>query len=406
MKDRSNVRLLSLILTGTALEWLEFIYFIQVIGIIIANFFPQNSNSNFLYLLILSSYFSRTIGSLIFGYIGDKVGRKPAMIISLILMAAASISMAILPGYQSIGNVAIALVFIIRTVQCLALPGEFTGAAIITLEEPRFKSNIFFYMSFIPFAASCGMVLGSLSSYIVNLPFMPEWAWRVPFLISGILGITAILLRFSIKETLTVNKNQSKLKSEDIKTLWLAFASVFLFGALISLWVYLGNVFFKNFYTINTGQPISDVSFVVIIGQLLATLLMPVFGKLADNKDKGVAICKLGIALACILSIPMTIASFYKSPQLWYLSQFFYALVNGMLSATLFTITFRRITKVYRFRASSISWNISGAIFGGTALYLGNQLNQAIPKFGLGLYIIAISCLTYVCFNALLKKET
>lgn len=403
MHPKNNKNLLTLILSGTTLEWLEFIYFIQIAGIIVKNFFPEG-NGNYLYPLLLSSYFSRPLGSIIFGYIGDKIGRKPAMLLSLSIMATASFSMAIIPSYNNIGLTATVLVFLVRTLQCLALPGEFTGAAIVTLEEPRFKNNIFFYMSFIPFAASCGMVLASISSYFINLPNTPGWAWRVPFMISGMLGIFAILLRSSMQETL-VTSSRPNDKAHGSNNFYLAFLNVFLFGALISLWVYLGNVFFKNFYISNTGQNASEVSLVVTIGQILATMLMLAFGKLADKNNNGTKICKIGLILAVILAIPMTLATTSQDKLLWYISQVSYALVNGMLSATLFTLTFKKFTREYRFRASSISWNISSAIFGGTALYIGSCLNKIAPGVGVGIYIAILAAVTYLAFTALLCKS-
>ncbi|MBT4964249.1 MAG: MFS transporter [Francisellaceae bacterium] len=401
--NKNHKYFLSLILSGTLLEWLEFIYFIQVANIIIHNFFPTDNN-NYLYLLIISSYLSRPMGSVIFGFIGDKIGRKSAMLGALIIMALASLSMAILPTYQSIGYFAPVAIFTIRTMQCLSLPGEFTGAAIMTLEEPMFKNHRFYYMSFIPFAASCGMVLASLSSYIVNLPSMPSWAWRLPFAVSGILGFLAVAMRFALSESLEFKSKEKQLTQKN-STFWLAFTNVFLFAALISVWVYIGNVFYKNFFTLNTQHPQTNVTLVVTMGQLLTTIFIIIFGKIADKFNAGKLMCKIGLGLAVILAIPMTLATTTTQPLYWYLSQLAYSVVNGLLSATLFTLTFKEFAIAYRFRASSIAWNLSSAIFGSSALFIGMHLNTKYPGIGPGIYISIIALLTWFTFNALMRQK-
>lgn len=380
---------------GTLLEWAEYTFFAYMADQLSTRFFDIQDPSLALlktYGIFATSYFMRPLGAILWGTIGDKWGRKPALTCSMGLMGLATVSIGCLPTFDQIGVWAAVLLMLCRLIQGIAVAGEFHGA-ITFLHEHAKQHQPFFTGCLGPFAAAAGMAVGASVAVLTQLPGNPLWAWRIPFLLSGFLCALAVYLRHSISETPQFQKAkaQHQLESFPLLTAWkynkkglLTTAAISLF---IAVYVYIGNIYFKIVCMKIGGLSPIVASHIVTVGQVLAALSILTVGMVAD-KIGGRKLCLLGLALA-IIAGPIILAC-ARTGDIGYalLGQLIYAVVNGLVSAPMMTLLLPLFYTGTRYSGSALGWSISAAIFGGTSLMVAEMLvNQWGMTQGPGLYI-------------------
>ena len=179
---------------GTLIEWYDMFLAIILASVLSTQLFPNDGSSHFLETLavVVSSFMFRPIGSLIFGSIGDRIGRKYSFLVSLIMMGAATFLIGCIPTYENVGWLAPVLLLVCRIMQGLAISGEYAGAVIYVAEHaPAEKRG--FYTGFIQATVPIGLLL-CLTVVFLTQSFLSEEAfasfgWRIPFLFSGVLVI-------------------------------------------------------------------------------------------------------------------------------------------------------------------------------------------------------------------------
>ncbi|MGD8562792.1 MAG: MFS transporter, partial [Desulfarculaceae bacterium] len=192
---------------GNILEWYDFAvfgYFAPVIG---ANFFPAQDKLAALinaFGVFAAGYLMRPIGGIIFGHIGDRLGRKRALQLSVALMAIPTTLLGLLPSYASIGVTASVLLVVLRLVQGLSVGGELIGSiSFITEMAPARRRG--FLGSWTLFSAIGGVMLGSavatLLHWVLSDASLHSWGWRLPFLAGILIGGFGLWMRSGIKET-------------------------------------------------------------------------------------------------------------------------------------------------------------------------------------------------------------
>src|SRR5215469_17678037 len=193
-------------IAGNIMEWYDFSvygYFAAIIG---RHFFPTGDRTTSLlaaFGVFAAGFFMRPLGSLLFGYIGDKKGRKRALTISVGMMAVPTFLIGVLPTYQQIGLWASLLLVLLRLLQGLSVGGEFTTSAIFLVEGSTGRRRGFLG-SFAPLGASGGTLLGSALGAAVTTALgqssIESWGWRVPFLIGILVGLVGLYLRRGLDE--------------------------------------------------------------------------------------------------------------------------------------------------------------------------------------------------------------
>src|SRR6187549_520286 len=192
---------------GTLIEWYDFYLFGSLAIILSEQFFPQtNPTAAFLSTLatFAAGFVIRPFGAIVFGRLGDIVGRKYTFMVTLILMGGSTFAIGLIPGYESIGILAPALVLLLRLVQGLALGGEYGGAATYVAEHSP-SAQRGFYTSFIQTTATLGLfvsigVIVGVRQY-VGVDEFNEWGWRLPFLLSAVLVGVSIYIRLKMSES-------------------------------------------------------------------------------------------------------------------------------------------------------------------------------------------------------------
>src|ERR1700722_17635074 len=193
---------------GTLIEWYDF-YLYGVLAVFFSkHFFSAQIDPSLAFILSLAVFWTgflvRPFGAIVFGHLGDLIGRKFTFMLTLLLMGASTFVVGLLPGFDSIGLLAPVLLVAMRVLQGLALGGEYGGAATYIAEHaPDGKRG--FYTSWIQTTATMGIVLALLVILACRLGFgdqaFGDWAWRLPFLISAVLVGLSIYIRLKLEES-------------------------------------------------------------------------------------------------------------------------------------------------------------------------------------------------------------
>ena len=201
---------------GTMIEWYDFYIFGSLATVIALKFFPSADPTAALLSTLATfgaGFAARPFGALVFGRIGDMVGRKYSFLVTLLIMGGATTLIGVLPTYQAIGVAAPAILLVIRILQGLALGGEYGGAAVYIAEHaPDNKRG--FYTSFIQITATLGLFVSLVvilaTREIMGAATFNNWGWRVPFLLSIFLVVVSVYIRSQMSESPLF----AKMKSE------------------------------------------------------------------------------------------------------------------------------------------------------------------------------------------------
>lgn len=209
--DERSIRSIALTaLAGTSIEWYDFFLYGTAAALIFPTaFFPADMPPAVALLASFSTFavgfIARPIGGIIFGHYGDRIGRKKALVVALVLMGAATTLIGCLPSYASIGAAAPLLLILLRFAQGIAIGGQWGGAVLIATENaPPERRG--FYGSFAQVGAPVGVILANLAFLVVSATTAPEtfmqWGWRVPFVLSVILIGLALYVQLKLEDTL------------------------------------------------------------------------------------------------------------------------------------------------------------------------------------------------------------
>jgi MFS family permease len=304
---------------GTLIEWYDFYIFGSLAVILSQQFFPDaNPTAAFLSTLatFAAGFIVRPFGAIVFGRLGDLVGRKYTFLVTLVLMGGSTFAIGFVPGYATIGILAPILVLVLRLLQGLALGGEYGGAATYVAEHaPAAQRG--FYTSFIQTTATLGLfvsigVILAVREY-VGVAAFAEWGWRIPFLLSAVLVGVSIFIRLRMKESplFTKLKSEGKVSKNPIlesfgKRENLRMVLIALFGATAGQGVvwYTGQFYAMTFLEKTCNLEFVETRNIIAIALVIGTPLFIYFGWLSDKLGRKV-IMMTGMVLAVFLYRPI-----------------------------------------------------------------------------------------------------
>ncbi len=304
---------------GTLIEWYDFYIFGSLAVILSEQFFPQgNPTAAFLSTLatFAAGFIVRPFGAIVFGRLGDLIGRKYTFLVTLILMGGSTFAIGLIPGYATIGLLAPILVLILRLLQGLALGGEYGGAATYVAEHaPAAKRG--FYTSFIQTTATLGLFvsIGVILAvrYWVGVEAFSEWGWRIPFILSAFLVAVSIYIRLRMAESplFTKIKAEGKLSKNPLKESFgnkanLKLVLLALFGATAGQGVvwYTGQFYAMTFIERTCHVDSIQTWNIIAIALVIGTPLFIYFGWLSDKIGRKM-IMMTGMLLAVLLYRPI-----------------------------------------------------------------------------------------------------
>ena len=379
---------------GNAMEWFDFGVYAYTTAYIGANFFSPVHNPQiqqiFTFAALAIAFLLRPIGGIVFGIIGDKYGRKVVLTTTIILMALSTLTIGLLPNYNTIGIWAPILLLLARVLQGFSTGGEYAGAMTYVAESsPDKRRN----------SLGSGLEIGTLSGYIAAsimialLSFflthdqMQAWGWRIPFILGLFLGLFGLYLRRRLEESPVYENDVASTPQRDnigfftiiryyYKDILVCFVAVVFFNVTnysvtAYLPTYLGQI-------VKLDATTTSVLITCVMAVMIPLALM--FGKMADKigEKKVFLIGTGGLTLLSIVaysllstkSLPLIIIGVF-------ILGFFLSTYEATMPGSLPTMFYTHI----RYRTLSVTFNISVSLFGGTTPLIASWLVESTGKF-------------------------
>lgn len=369
-------RILFASLIGSVIEWYDFYLYGTATGLVFSSlFFPAHDPAVSLLLAFVTfgaGYAARPIGSILFGHMGDRIGRKASLIFTLIGMGGSSMLIGVLPTYTQVGVLAPGLLVILRLIQGIALGGEWGGAILLATEYAP-KGVRGFFGSIPQLGVPIGLVTGSfcltlISSLTSEAQFI-SWGWRIPFLFSGVLIGLAIWVRSGIEETPAFQEQKESgnlAKVPILETFRKDWKSV-----LHAIGLKIGDGFFNVFImsfvlvysTIYLGYSRNTALSALTLGCATMLVIIPIVGYLSDFIGRK-KIYTGGLFLLFLLAIPYF--TLIGKGSLWlYIMQ---VLVLGIIWGTIFSTQGTLFSELFpakvRYTGLSVGYQVAAAIVG------------------------------------------
>lgn len=401
---------------GTVIEWFDFAIYGFMAPVLAVTFFPEGNQVVGLlqtFAIFAVAFALRPIGGAYFGVMGDRIGRKKVLALTVMLMSIATVAIGLLPSYQTIGIWAPILLTLARCVQGFSAGGEYAGAVTYVIEHAPADQRSR-WSSWMPAATFASFSLAALVSYLLTVGLSPEamksWGWRVPFLLAAPLGLVAIYIRHRLEESPLFQQVLDGPKAphaplrETLRVQWLPMLRLGGYISLTALSFYIFSTYMTTFLRTVVEMNPAHVLLSNVLALTFAAIIAPFIGRVCDRIGRRMTMVASALLLgglavpAYLLASNGTLSSALSAQVMLAVG----AVTANVVTAVLLCETF---PTVVRYTASAVTYNVAYAIFGGTAPFLATWLisatdNRLAPAY----YITAVAAVALVV--ALLTPET
>jgi MHS family proline/betaine transporter-like MFS transporter len=392
---------------GNALEWYDFAlygYFATTIGSL---FFPKFSTFASLmatFGIFAAGFIMRPLGGLIFGHIGDKIGRKNALLWSIYLMAIPTTLIGLLPTYEQIGWLAPFLLTLIRLAQGLSMGGEFTGSMIFVVENAE-QHNRGMYGSWVIFSVLLGILIGSavatLTCYSLSEDQLISWGWRIPFLLSAAGGLVGSVMRRMVQEPPQFAEAKAQHKEHSTPLLELfknhsrTIAYVVAMELPLSIGFYLIVTFINSYLTALLNVDKVTSLMMTTWSMVAMGIAIPIAGWFSDKIGRKAVLLSGALGFACF-AYPLFV-SLEGSFEQALMAQMALSFIMGVFFAPIPATLVELFPLTVRYSGLAVSHSISMAVFGGSAPLIATWLiNQTENNAAPALYLSAACALSAI----------
>ncbi|MFB7608669.1 MFS transporter [Streptomyces gardneri] len=393
---------------GTVMEWYDFnLYGLASALVFGPLFFGSTSTGATLasFATFAVGFAARPIGGVVFGHIGDRIGRKYVLLITMFVMGLATALVGVLPTHAAIGVWAPVLLIVLRVAQGIAVGGEFAGATLLTVENaPPGRRGL--YGAIPAMGTGAGFVLASAVFGLISL--LPEdaflsWGWRVPFLLSFGLVLFGMWARRGIEETpvfAEIEEQGEKVRFPLLHTLRTQPGAVVrTMGITVSgfVWGYLIQAFTLAYATSELDIPKSTLLWAIALAATLEIGAIPLWGLVSDKigRKKMVGI---GLVATAAFAFPFfALLETRSTPMIFLAYVIAMPICKDMVFGPQAALVAEQFDAKVRFSGVSTGREIGGAIFGGTAPFIGTALLAATGSITpVALYVLAGCLLTFI----------
>lgn len=408
--DRSTrLRALGGSAIGSAVEWYDYFLYGTMASVVFGPLFFPSDNPMISTMLSLASFalafLVRPIGGIIFSHIGDRIGRKKTLVMTLSLMGVSTAAMGLLPTHAQVGAAAGVILTVLRLIQGLALGGEWGGGVLLAVEySPR--KNRGFYGAVPQTGALFGLALGNLTLWTLDA-LMPEndflaWGWRIPFLLSVLLVLLGLWIRNRVDETPAFRKIKAERREvkvpivEIFRTQWPSVLKAI--GAkLIETSTFFIFATFSISYAVARGFTRSQALSAVLIAAVVAIPCMLAIGALSDRVGRK-KLYLLGTVLAVV----------YIVPFFWLMNQKNYAVlvaatvlgfgaIWSIYGALMGTFLAESFTADVRYTGISLGYQVGAALVGGPAPLIATALVGTTNNYpAIGIFIAGCAAVSFI----------
>ncbi|MFF5936172.1 MFS transporter [Streptomyces sp. NPDC012508] len=401
-------------LVGTAIEFFDFFVYGTAAALVLGPlFFPTFSpvaGTLAAFGTFAVGFVARPLGSVLFGHIGDRYGRRPVMFASLVLTGCATVAVGLVPTYATLGITAPVLLLVLRFLQGLGLGGEWGGAVLLTAEHAPERRRAL-WASFPQIGPSVGFLLANgvmlaLSAALTDAQFR-EWGWRVPFWAAGLLAVGGLLLRSSLAETpqfkelSATGQRANAPLAEVARDHW----------RLVLLTAGALAVGYAVFYTVSTwalaygterlGADRTTMLICVMAAVAIKGATTPLAAMLADRYGRR-PLCLAGCAASAAWMFPMVALLHTGRPLLMFLG-----FLGSMLAfITMFAVVAAYLPELYeprvRCTGAAVGYNLAGVLGGALTPILATTLSGGSgPPWGVAAYLTVVALVSLGCFALL-----
>jgi len=393
---------------GTAIEWYDFFLYSTVTGLVFARlYFPRADplvGTLEAFGVYAVGFLARPVGAAIFGHYGDRLGRKAALVATLVLMGSATFLVALVPGYQQIGIWGGIILTVLRFIQGIGVGGEWGGSVLLSMEWAQTDKHRGFIASWPQFGVPAGLFLSNLAvlalSALSGDQFL-SWGWRVPFLLSIILVAVGLYIRLGIEETPVFAKLVAERRIEKAPVLEVIRRQPreIILTALCRMAeqapFYLFTAFVFAYGTGVLGLKRDFLLMAVLAAAMVSFVSIPYFGHLSDVMGRK-RVYMLGAALTGVLGFAYFAMLDTKVPALVAVAIVVSLVPHDMMYGPQAALIAESFTGRLRYSGASLGYQLSSVIAGGPAPLIATSLlgryHSATPiaVFVLGCAVVSL----------------
>ncbi|QIP86780.1 MHS family MFS transporter [Streptomyces sp. Tu 2975] len=379
-KPQNPMRAALAALAGTSIEWYDFYAFATAAAIVFDDvFFPADMPPLLKTLSAFGTFavgfLLRPLGGIVFGHIGDRVGRKKTLVITLLMMGIASFAIGLLPTYAQVGALAPALLITLRLIQGIAIGGEWGGAVLVAVENAP-KGRATFFGSFAQLGSSVGALLSTGAFSLMHVwgdEAFKTWGWRVPFLASAVLVIIGLLIRLKLEEAPVMDEIRAQRTEQDklpvVEVFQTSWRTVLV--GVFALATATGGYYVVTSYLLTYGTGELGLSESMLLnGLTLAAFLelavTPGLSWLGDRVGAHKVVIT-GLIGVIVLSVPQFMVMGTGSVFLIYAAMLAMRFTMSALYGPIAAILAEGFAPRVRYTGISLSYQICNMIFGGFA---------------------------------------
>lgn len=361
------------------------------------------------------TFFIRPFGGVFFAHIGDRIGRKKTLVVTLSMMGLGTMAIGLLPNYEQIGVWAPILLFLCRIVQGLAIGGEWGGALLLAYEYAP-KNRRGFFGAIPQTGVTWGLILGNLALLIslslAGPDVFAQWAWRVPFIISFVLIFLGLWIRKELDETpafkmvLEGGKVERNPLGATLRNHWVEVLVAISVKAVETAPFYIFVSFMVSYAKMELGYSNAEALAAIMVGAIVSSIFMPVCGALSDRFGR-VQVYVFGVIVLAGVTVP------YFFMAQWGIFGFILASVLAVgiawsfVTATLGTMMSELFSANVRYTGITLGYQIGAAIFSGTAPMIAIALTEKTNHhwWPIPIYILFLAVLSLVGVYVAVRRK-
>ena len=407
---------------GTTIEWYDFFIYAQAAGAVFATLYFAPAGETVGQIVAWASlgisFLFRPLGAIVAGHLGDRLGRKRMLVLTLILMGLATALIGILPTYAQIGVAAPILLVLLRVLQGFSAGGEWGGAALMSVEHAPVNKRGFFG-AYPQIGVPLGMILATATMFVITTTLTEEqflsWGWRIPFLFSIVLIFVGYFIRRAVEES-PVFKELQERKGESgapLKILFKKNAKEVILAALIFIANNAAGYLLIAFFSAYATRPVEEGGLglerpPVLLATTLASfgwLGFTLYGGYISDKIGRVRTFQIGYVLLGIWAIPMWFLIDTGDIVMYFVALFVMTIGLGLSYGPQAALYSEMFPADIRYSGVSIGYAI-GAIFGGAFAPLIADLvfKSTGASWTIGLYILGVTIISLIAVSVV--KET
>jgi len=414
---RPSRRATAAAMIGNVFEWYDFAVYGFFAASIGQHFFPDDDPSVSVVVafgVFAIGFLARPLGAVILGHLGDLMGRRRVMMLSVLLMAVPTFLIGVMPTYDTLGVMAPVILILLRLLQGASVGGEMTSSVTFLIEEVAPAQRQGFAASWCFSGSIAGVLLGSATGSVIALLLSPEdlaaWGWRIPFLLGVVIAVAGFVMRRELTDDAERPHWQSK---PDELPLWRTvrdhgwdFVRAIGITAYDAAGFYLMFVYITTWLTGMAGEG-QDAAFDVNTSSMVVLVaLIPLFGALGDRIGLQ-RMCLLSSGAGVVLTLPLFLLLDHSDPWLALAGELGFVVILAPFIGCFGARIALMFPRDIRMSAFSVSYNIGLAVFGGTAPMLASwMIEEGSGVFAPGYLLTGAALISFVALLSARRSPT